>query len=299
MKAERRHELKHNELADWLGERMEALRPHVTGVLIGVAALVVIVLGSVWYFSGENQAASQAWSNYFDAFNDREPQKMLQRVATEQSGSKAAWWALAAVGDMNLGEGAALLHSDRTEAQKRLEKAKEAYSQVEATDDPMLKTRARLGLAKVYESLCMPEKAFDYYEKVAKSEKDSAIGKSAAADAKRMKDSRDVAFLEWFAKQTPKRPAPMPGFGGGVPGLPSDLPERPDIGLPKGFGLDNIGTGAPGEPTAPAFPAPSGTLPATTPPDSTAPEAAKSSDAKSADALPAAAPGEAGEKKSD
>jgi len=121
MKAERRHELKHNELADWIGERAESLKPHVTGVLIGLAILAAIVLGSVWYFSLETATASRAWSNYFDAFSQRDPQKVLQNLATEQSGSKAAWWALEAVADMNLGEGAAMLFSDRSEANKRLE----------------------------------------------------------------------------------------------------------------------------------------------------------------------------------
>src|SRR6266481_3614289 len=102
MKAERRHELKHNQLA-------------------------VFVLGGFWYFSGESHAKARAWSQYFEAFNEREPQKVLQNLATEQSGSKAAWWALEAVGDMNLGEGAALLYSDRKEATKRLVAAKDAY----------------------------------------------------------------------------------------------------------------------------------------------------------------------------
>src|SRR3954465_14966740 len=121
MKAERRHELKHNELADWIGELAEGVKPHATGVLIGLAILAAVVLGSVWYFSGETAAASRAWSQYFYAFSERDPQKVLQNLASEQSGSKAAWWALEAVADMNVGEGAALLYSDRAEAKKRLE----------------------------------------------------------------------------------------------------------------------------------------------------------------------------------
>ena len=264
MKAERRHELKHNELSDWLGERMETLKPHATGILLGIGLLAAIVLGSVWYFSGESAAASRAWSQYFQAFSEREPQKVLQNLAEEQSGSKAAWWAVIAVGDMNLSEGAALLFTDRTEARKRLEAAREAYKKVELSDDPMLKTRARLGLAKVNESLCQPKEALKYYEMVATSEKDSAIGKAAAADARRMKDQREVDFLDWFAAQTPKRPAPFPGMGGGVPGLPNDLPERPNIDIPKGLGLDNIGTGVPAEPR-PHCPQPGLTTPATAP----------------------------------
>jgi tetratricopeptide (TPR) repeat protein len=292
MKAERRHELKHNELADWLGERMETVRPHATGILLGAGLLVVMILGGVWYFGGESQASARAWSQYFEALNDREPQKVLNNLATERSGSKAAWWALAALGDMNLGEGAALLHSDRAEAKKRLDAAEKTYKQVEASDDPVLKARARLGLGKVYESQFNATKAREYYEMVAKDQPDSAIGKAAAEDARRMKDSREVAFLGWFAEQTPKRPAPMSGMGGRLPGLPNDLPERPDIGLPTGLNLDNVGTGLPPNPSA-SFPPPSATLPATPPSDSAAPPATAAPDT----AKPASR--DSGEKKSD
>src|SRR6478672_8054634 len=73
MKAERRHELKHNELADWIGELTQGLKPHATGVLIGLVVLAAIVLGSIWYFSGETAAASRSWSQYFYAFSERDP----------------------------------------------------------------------------------------------------------------------------------------------------------------------------------------------------------------------------------
>jgi tetratricopeptide (TPR) repeat protein len=303
MKAERRHELKHNELADWLGEHLEPFKPHASGIALGAILLVAILLAGIWYFSGESTASARAWSDYFGALNEREPQKVLQNVVTDQSGSKAAWWALAALGDMNLGEGAALLHSDRSEAEKRLEAAERAYKQVEASDDPMLKARAWLGLAKVYESRCQPDKAYEYYEMVAKQEPESAIGKAAAAAAKRMKDPREVEFLKWFAQQTPKRPAPFPGIGGNVPGLPSDLPERPDIGLPTGFNLDTLGPGSRPDP-ATVPPPPTPPVPATAPSDSAAPspDTPKSvapeakTDAPKTDAP---APLDAGEKKSD
>lgn len=293
MKAERRHELKHNELADWIGELAEGLKPHATGVLIGLAILAAIVLGSVWYFNLETATASRAWSQYFYAFNERDPQKVLHNLATEQSGSKAAWWALEAYADINSGEGAALLYSDRAEAKKRLEAAKEAYLKVEGSGDPMLKTRAQLGLGKVYESLCDPEKAREYYDKVATSQKDLAIGKAAAADANRMKDTREVEFLAWFEKQTPKRPAPMPGVGGMSPALPTDLPDRPTIPFPK-LDLGNIGSSA-DVPPPPSFPAPGTVVPTTTPPDAAAPDAAKTGEAKPADTPPATP--DTGEKK--
>jgi hypothetical protein len=98
-----------------------------------------------------------------------------------------------------------------------------------------------LSLGKVYESLCQPEQAKKYYEEVAALEKDSALGKLAQQAAKRMGDQREVALLEWFAEQKPRRPAP--GFGtSGLPGLPNDLPERPDFSLP-GLGQPDSATG--------------------------------------------------------
>jgi hypothetical protein len=288
MKAERRHELKHNELADWLGERMEMLKPHATGVLLGIVLLAVILIGSAWYLGGKNQAASRAWSRYFQAFNDREPQKTLDAIAGDQSGSKAAWWAKLAVADMDLGKGAAMLYSDRAEATKLLQQAKDGYSRVEAADDPMLKSRARLGLAKVHESLCNVEEAQKYYELVAKDATSPAIAKAAAADAERLKDKEEAEFLEWFAKQTPKRPAPLPGMGGTVPGLPGDLPSRPNIGLTpgvlEGVGTEtatDAGTGLP--PTTPGLPPPA---------DAPAAGTEKKSDVPADEAKPAAPPAE-------
>jgi hypothetical protein len=139
----------------------------------------------------------------------------------------------------------------------------------------------------------------EYYKLVADAEKDSAIGKAATADAARMKDSREVAFLDWFAKQTPRRPAPMPGMGGNIPGLPKDLPDLPDIGIPSAaLDLGKIGTGVPPEP-APSFPAPGSTVPATPPAEPTVPDADKSSDNKSAAPPASAKPAapEGGEKK--
>lgn len=294
MKAERRHELKHNELSDWLGERMELLQPHATGIVLGIVLLAVILIASAWYWGGKSQASSRAWSRYFEAFNDREPQKSLEALAADQSGSKAAWWALLTVADMQLGQGATLLYSDRAEAQKQLDQAKASFLRVEAADDPMLKTRARLGLAKVYESLFQPAEALKYYEQVAVSEKDSAIGKSAAEAVTRLKSQEKGEFFEWFAKQTPnKRPAALPGIGGNVPGLPGmpELSSRPDIGLTPGV-LDGTMPGvAPGPDTplpgtTPGLPRPAEPTPETTAPKSEQPPAVESK----ADAPKAAEP---------
>jgi hypothetical protein len=292
MKAEKRHELQQNELADWLGEQIEAAKPYGwTIAFVAVGLLVAAFLG-IYLMNAGNPASSAAWSQYFAAFNDREPAVALKELAEQQPTSPAALWALQSVGDINLSQGSIQLFSDREEAKKMLEKAEAAYKEVESkATDTMLKARSRLGLAKLYETTNRPAEAKELYEQVVASEKDSAIGKAAAAGVQRLSDPRDVALLAWFAEQKPRKPAPFPGSGG-LPGLPNDLPERPDLSLPglgspdplssgigipsspgSGLNLDGLGTGKtetpglefpkPGD--APATPP--ATPPATTPAD--------------------------------
>jgi hypothetical protein len=268
MKSERRHELRHNELSDWLGEHLASYQPHATAILLGAVALFAAIIGSIWYFGSEDTAGAQRWSRYFSAVNQREPMKVLEKLASEKTGNKADLWALQGLGDMQLSQGAAMLHTDRAEAQKLLQQAEASYKQVEKANDPMLRGRALLGLAKTYESLNKVEEARKYYELAAEASTSKAIKEAAAADAKRLKDSRQVAFLDWFSKQTPKRPAPLPGMGGALPGLPGSLPDRPDISPPTGLGLDNFGAGLPTENT-PAFPAPASSVPDATTPKTT------------------------------
>jgi hypothetical protein len=147
------------------------------------------------------------------------------------------------VADINLSKGANLMFSDRSEGMTKLKEAEANYKEVlEKARDPFLRTRAQYGMARLQETLCQPEQAKKYYDMVAQSEKDSPLGKAAARDAARMAKPETVAFLAWFATQTPKKP--VPGHGG-IPGMPpfqvpSDLPERPDISLPSGLNIDSV-----------------------------------------------------------
>ena len=250
MKAEKRHELQQNELADWLGEHIESAKPYA-GTIAFVAIGLLAALG-LWIYlsSAGNPASAAAWSDYASAFNDREPAVALAQLAEERPGTPAALWALQSVGDINLSQGSLQLFSDREEAKRMLARSEDAYKKVEAaaTADAMLRARARLGLAKLYETTNRPQEAKEMFELVVKEQKDSAIGKAAAEGVKRLSDPRNVELLAWFDKQKPRKPAPFPGAGG-MPGLPNDLPERPDLSLP-GLGLPGLGgatgPGAPG-----------------------------------------------------
>jgi hypothetical protein len=274
MKSDRRHELQQNELADWLGERIDKLKPHAAQITLAVAVIVLVIFIAGWWLGGSGKESAANWSSYFAALNQpRDRDKALDKVLTDKRGTSAALWAQLTLGDDSARQGVAALFTDRSEAKKQLDKAAEAYKAVEAAsaNDPGLQGRARLGLAQVYEAQCQPEDAQKWYEKAAATLKDPALSKAASADAERMKRKDQVELLAWFAGQTPKKPAPFPGFGGGIPGLPNDLPARPDISPPvmtppSSLGLDNIGTTNPAAP-APELPKPD----ATTPPPTTPP----------------------------
>jgi tetratricopeptide (TPR) repeat protein len=239
-----RHEREHNELADWMAERLEVLRPYGTQIAVAAILVVVAIAAGVYYFNTERQVASKDWAEYFAAFDEREPEKSLESLYNSKPTSPAGLWAAQTLGDMNLGQGAGLLFIDREQATEKLEAAKGFYKKAEAGhSDLNLAARARLGLGKVHEAMCQPEEALKYYKQVADDQKGTAIGEAAAKAVKRMENPRTVEMLAWFATQTPKKPAPLPGSGGGIPGLPNDLPDRPDLSLPPGLGLDDIGSG--------------------------------------------------------
>ena len=245
MKAEKRHEIEKNVLADWLGEQIEAAKPYAPTIgiaLVGGACAILLVI----YLLGSSGAASaRGWSMYFSAINDRDPEVPLEAFVKEMPNSPASLWAVQAMGDINLSHGSQQLFSDRVEAKKSLDKAEVALKRVEAeAKDPLLKTRSRLSLGKLYESLCQPAEAKKYYELVVLAEKDSAVGKVAQRAVKRLSDPREVELLAWFAEQKPRKPSPGLGSGG-LPGLPNDLPERPDLSLPGlGSGATDSGAGA-------------------------------------------------------
>jgi tetratricopeptide (TPR) repeat protein len=244
-----RHEREHNELADWLEERLEALRPYTAQLAVAAILIAVAVAAGVYYFNTENQLASQEWAEYFDAFNEREPQKALQELNAAKPESPAGLWAAQTLGDINLAQGAAQLFLDREQATEKLEAAKGFYQKAEAAKgDQNLVARARLGLGKVHEAMCQPEEALKYYKLVADEQKGTALGAAAEKAVQRMENPRTVEMLAWFATQTPKKPSPLPGEGGGLPGLPNDLPDRPDISPPLGLGLDDLGSGIPAGP---------------------------------------------------
>jgi len=259
MKAERRHELQHNALADWLGGVVEQAKPHA-GVIVGVIAAVVLAVVAYAYFS--NSAPTRrgpAWDAYFRAtdiegFEQRV--KELNRVAEENPGTPVGLWAQLTVGDSRLLEGTNKSFKQRLAGEEELSKAIDHYENVaqaavklSPAQGEELHRRALWGLAQTHESLAEPEIAIEEYEDIAKRWPDSAFGKAAAARAKKLSGMQ--AWFEWYASVDPStikrtqrdRQPPLDFTPPRRPQPYDDLPDDPDLTLPGPLDLDPTTTG--------------------------------------------------------
>lgn len=290
---QKRQQLQHNTLGDMIAEKMAAAEPYAAQIFVGTLVGLVILGGIIWYASLPDTLSARAWDSYMAALGDRESEVAMAKLAENEEfkSTTASIWAKLSVGEIALRRGSEMLFRDRKDAGDNLRTAEEAFRDVESrASDAEIKARAQLGLAKVLEVTNKPEEAKKYFEIVAESKKGTTLGDLAAAGVKRMSNPSNVAVLAWFAEQSPRLPSPMPGSSGMGPGpsLPSDLPERPDIGLPTDFGSPS-----PVGPELPSLPS-LGDTPATDSPAAPAPEA-PASEAPAAEAPAPEAPA-AGEK---
>lgn len=238
---QKRQQLQHNALGDWIAEKMTAAEPYAAQIAVGSLVAIGLVVGVIWYSSMPDTESAKAWDEYLAAISEPQPDVAMETVATSFASTKAGLWAKQSGAEMSLRRGCDLMFRDRDEAGELFTKAEAAFKEVEAAaGDKELRIRAQFGLAKVLEETNKPEEAKAAYEKTAELAGDSAIGKLAQAAVARMNNPADVALLAWFSEQAPKLPAPMPpgmgGMGGPSTSLPMDLPERPDIDLPTDFG---------------------------------------------------------------
>ncbi len=244
MKTQRRHELQTNQLADYLGMRLQQIQPYYTHITVGVVAIAALCVGGVYYMNTQKARGGVSWSDYFDAFGARDA-KALERVGEVHDGTTAALWAQQSAGDIKLATGAGTLYTDRDEAETSLKDAEKLFLAVEAgtTEDTMLRQRACFGLGQVYESLFKIEKAQEYYGKAAASDPDSAFGKAATRRCEQLSDPAVQGWYNWFGRQKPVVPGGASGSVSDGPRVSDDLdtlPDRPNPSFPGSGILDEL-----------------------------------------------------------
>ena len=130
---------------------------------------------------------------------------------------------------MQLSDGILTLYRDREEAEQLLGDAKTAFqSAITASSDPLLRSRAQLGIARAEESLGNLEQAVEAYQQVVTIGESEAIVKQANQRIKAIGEPRTEEFLAWFRDQDfapadPSLPPSLPGVG--------SIPDMPDLKL--------------------------------------------------------------------
>jgi len=229
MKGQRRHELKQNDLADWLAGVFQTVKPYQNAILGVVVLAVVGTAAYAWWSRQSSARAAAGWDDFYTAISSGNPAK-FDRLIEQYPDTPVAQHAAVVAGDLHLAYGCNMLFVNKASANQELRKAVEHYLTVLGqSPKPMLREQATFGLARALEAQGDLEGAAQRYEEVGRNWPDGAY---AAAAARRLDDlnrASTKAIYDKFAKFDPK-----PAFTDepGTPGrrLPFDLDSLPDEG---------------------------------------------------------------------
>lgn len=275
MKTEQRHKLETNDLAEWLTEAIERIKPYtkaILGIVLAAAALITIysLLASR---SREKQA--KAWTDYYTALEQETPEKRLEALTAVVNnygldGPPAAQWAEVMLGDLQLAAGINSLFVDKRSATNELEQAAQHFQAVaDVAKDPLLKSRAYFGLARTQESRGKLTEAIASYEMVTAEDDGSPYGPLATSRIADLKKNGTKDWYAWFVKQEPVVPK-----ASGLPGVPGERPPFDTSSLTD----PSLGETLPSFSTIPPTRDKSGAPPTT---DATRPDDSKTDDSKS------------------
>ena len=231
MKSERRHDLQHNELLDWLNKSTAFIKPHANTILIGLIVILATYVGvKIWsYRSGERSA--KAWDSLYAAMGSSELTG-IDRVSEDYVNSEVGDWARLISADLRFANGCDELFTNKIAAGQELQKAMANYVAVlEASSESAIRERATFGLARTYEAMAGTrqsqgelDKAREKYQEVVENWAEGVYAKSAKRRLEDLDRASTKEFYDKFAAFDPK-PAfdPASGGMGDMPFDPSSL----------------------------------------------------------------------------
>ncbi len=247
MKAEERHKLERNALADWIGQTITDIKPYSRAIFTAVVLLLLAIVAAVVWPKIRDRASDSAWQTFYTATASGSLAQ-LEGIAEEYPGTPVANWALVLAADARLANACQQLFTDKAAAAPELRKAIEQYSTVIAQSrEPELRERALFGRARAYEAVSGTQqaegdlpKAIADYEQVAEKWPDGPFTPMAQEQAKRLKSPATKAFYDKFAAYTPKRPVSKALEDAGKQ-LPFDTSSLPDEGPAELSKMLNLG----------------------------------------------------------
>jgi hypothetical protein len=242
MKSERRHELQHNDLQEWIVKSYDRVVPYRSTVLgIGLLAVVLLIGLWIWRSHAASQAAD-AWASLgvpvlqTDIANDQMIPFLQQRTIQPYPDSAAADWARVFQGDTSLMVGENRILADKKTGEGLVNQALEAFynKALETATNPAVREQAMFGKARALESMIRNKDqlrdaaaAYDDFNTSFPKRMYKAI---ADKRLEGLKKPDTLKFYEALAKyeRKPKVTTPPSDLE-----TPHDLPESPHSALEK------------------------------------------------------------------
>ncbi len=227
MKSERRHELQHNTLADWLAKSAETIKPYQNMALAAAAAILIAVLGYTWWTRESAAQTTQAWDELNAIIGSGNVAKLAE-VTENYPNTNVAHMAAVLLADFQLGEGCNRLFVNKAIAQDELNRAIKLYDSVRQESRlPSLMERATFGLARAKEAKGDLGPAEQLYGEVAAKWPNGAYAAAASQRLEDLKRPATKSLYDRFAHFDPKpafssEPGQRPSFD--LNSLPSDAP---------------------------------------------------------------------------
>ena len=203
MKSQRRHELEHNALLDWLATTYKQAEPYLNLVLGIVVAAALVVFGYSWWSRQAAGQTAEAWDRFYQAQTANNPVE-FEKVAESYPGTHVGQYAAVNAADLRLIFGLNQRFSNQAGAMPELRKAVGLYLMADESSSPMLRQRATFGLARAYEGLGDLEKAIQYYRQLTEKWPKGAYDEVASHALTQLQKPETKAWFDRFAKYDPK-----------------------------------------------------------------------------------------------
>jgi hypothetical protein len=242
MKSERRHELQHNDLAEWITTGYERIAPYKNTVL-GVGLLVIVLtIGVAWWRSHSAAQSAEAWASLGVpvigmSFYNEQWLQVLQRTMQTHPGTAAAEWADVFQADMHLMAGANRVLTDKKVGTTILSQAKDFYTKAAgAANIAGVKEQAMFGKARALESLIQNkeqlQEAVAAYEELNKAFPQGMYKGIAEQRIAQLPKGDALKFYQKLASYTPPAaPTPPPASPKSELDKLGPLPENPEAPL--------------------------------------------------------------------
>ena len=271
MKSERRHELQHNDLAEWIVKANERILPY-RSLLLGVGLLVVVLLVGVSFWRSHQLAqAADAWNAmgipvFQPQFAAEQTISGMEKAAQTYPDTPAGQWATVFAADTALTCGMNRILTEKKVGIEYLNDALKRYN--DALDKhsltiPGAEEQAMFGKARAMEALIQKPEDAEHAKAAYKelNEKFSkGMFKAVAEERIKQLEKRDtLTFYETLAQYAPKPKVESPvsqlGKLGDLPDNPPSEPLVPSTPIRSTSGGPLLGIPAPpSTPTEPEKP---------------------------------------------